>query len=154
MNELVSRLARNAEQKRYLDQLSELVGREVTEEQLSSLEEVQRLNEVASQLNGGPKRVIKIAPEDLARERFRLLVHALAKANPSPVSIWLNATASCGTLFLSKLDEFNFAFQPNAIPEGVVVLLTKDGKDKLLLDINPDEVEVELQGEMWANSEY
>jgi hypothetical protein len=154
MSDLAKRLARNAALKPYLDQLRELVGSEVTEQQLSSLEEVQRLKKVASQFNCRPKKVIKIAPEDLTRERFKLLVHALAKANPSPVSIWLNATASCGTLFLSRIDEFNFGFQYDAIPEGVVVLLTKDGNDKLLIDINPDEAEVELQGERWGNVEY
>lgn len=154
MSDLVNRLARNAELIGYLNQLRELVGREVSKEQLGSLEEVERLKGVASQLKDCPKTLIEIAPEDLAKERFTSLVQRLVKANPSPVSIWLNATSSCGTFYLSRVDGFNFAFRFASIPEGVVVLLTEDGRDRLLLDFSPDEVEVELQGMEWGNIDY
>jgi hypothetical protein len=154
MSDIGNVLARNANLRGYLNQLSEMVGREVTEEQLSSLEEVEKLKKTASQLNGYPKKYIKIASEALAQERFTSLVQRLAKANSNPISIWLDATASCGTLYIPGIIEFNFSFRFTAIPEGVVVLLTKDGSDKLLLDFSPDEVEVELQGKAWGNAEY
>ncbi len=70
------------------------------------------------------------------------------------MSIWLNATASCSAFHLLRVNEFNFAFRFAEIPEGVVVLLTEDGGDKLLLDFSPDEVEVELQGKVWGYAEY
>jgi hypothetical protein len=154
INNLGNALVRNAKLKGYLSQLSEVVGREVIEDQLSSLEEVERLKEASQQLNGCPKKIIEITPEDLLRERFALLVRKLAKSNSSPVSVWLDATSHCGTIYLSGIDEFDFSFRLAAIPEGVVVLLTEDGRDKLLLDFSPEEVEVELQGKVWGNVEY
>ena len=154
MNELANRLTRNTELKVYLDQLKELIGREVFEEELGPIEEVEQLKEAASQLKDYPKKLIEIAPGDLVKERFALLVHQLTNTNPSPVSIWLNATSSCGAFSIPRVDAFNFGFRFDLIPEGVVVLFTKDGRDRLLLDFGPDEVEVELQGEEWGNIEY
>lgn len=154
MNNLGNALARNAHLENYLGQLSEMVGHEVTEDQLSSLEEIERLKEASRELQRCPKKIIEITPEDLRRERFALLVLTLAKAKSSPVSIWLDATSYCGTLYLAGVNEFNFSFRLDSIPEGVVVLLTEDGRDQLLLDFSPEEVAMELQGKAWGNVEY
>lgn len=154
MSDLANKLARNANLRGYLNQLSELVGHEVAEQQLSSLEEVEKLKEVASQLKGYPKRHFEIDPEALAQERFTSLVQRLAEANSSPISIWLDATLYCGTFYISGISEFNFSFRLTSIPEGIVGLLTRDGSDELLLDFSPDEVEVELRGKTWGNVEY
>lgn len=154
MSDLVNALAQNAKLRGYLSQLSEVVGHEVTAEQLSSLEEVEKLKEAASQLKECPKKIIEVDPADLAQQRFASLVQRLAKANSSPVSIWLDATSSCGTFYISGIDKFNLSFSFDAIPEGVVVLLTEDCRDKLLIDFSPDEVEVELQGKEWGDAEY
>ncbi len=75
MSDLTKRLTRNAELPGYLNQLRELAAREVTEDQLGSLEEVERLKGATSQLKGCLKKLIEIAPEDLTQERFTSFVH-------------------------------------------------------------------------------
>jgi len=154
MNDLTKKLTRNAELEGYLNELSELMGRKITEKDLSALEEVEKLKNAAVKLEEQPKTLIVLAPEELKQARFSSLVQRLAKANPNPVSVWLNATSSCGTFYLSRIDKFNFSFRFDAIPEGVIALLTEDGNDELLLDFSPDEVEVELQGAEWGSAEY
>jgi hypothetical protein len=153
-NDVSRRLACNAELNRYLAQLTELAGREVTEAELGAPEDALRLRKAAAKLQGLPKRVLELAPEEIRQARFGDFVRRLVDGNPSPVSIWLNAASACGMVFLPRVDEFNFRFRFSAVPEGVVALLTEQGMDKLLLDFGPDEVVLELQGNLWGNLNF
>lgn len=154
MSDLERLVVRNAELQRYLRQLAELVGREVSETELDPPEEATRLKEAAVGLKQYPNRIIELTPEELTQGRFASFIQRLARANSSPVSIWLNATPSCGVFYLSRADNLNCSFRFSQIPEGVIVLLTQEGADKLLLDFSPDEVVLELQGVNWGNVEY
>lgn len=154
MSKYSERLERNSELRNYLAQLGELIGHEVTADQIGSLKDVEKLRAKASEIKHCPKMIEVIPPEDLKSARFASLVQRLEALNSKPVSIWLSATSSCGVFYIPKVSEFNFGFNFSEIPEGVVALLTEDGKDKLLLDFDSKEVELELQGEMWGSVDY
>jgi len=90
--------------------------------------------------------------------RFRAFLRHLADANPSDVYIWTPASNICGVLKPLSLSEFDVAFPFDVNPEGVLVILTADFSDQLLLDYSDEGqgkmLEAEVSGEHWSRVVY
>ena len=91
--------------------------------------------------------------------RFQMFVHALGQLNPSPVYVWTPLSNVCGLLRPVSLSEVNFGFDFAVNPEGILVIMTADLLDKMLLDYSAGEageelLEVEIAGERWAQARY
>lgn len=155
MTDLSERLARNKHMPRYLNQLAELTGSQVSEDQLGSIGQVESVKSQAIALKKKlPVNSFCIDPRDLAGDRFHVFVQKLKAANCSPVSIWIEPSSVCGLMFISSIDNFNFSFDFDVVPEGLIVLQSEGVNDEVLLDFSPDEVEVEVCGETWGGIEY
>ena len=152
MTDLTMKLRRNADLQIYLSQLAELVGRQIVEGELSSIEEVNRLKEGG--FRSCPEKTISLMPENLREGRFHSFIKRLAIKNPVPVAIFLKPTQYCGTFYATRIDKINFDFRFDLIPEGIFTLITEDGGDEFVLDFDADEIEVGLQGEMWGSVDY
>ncbi len=154
MNDLPTRLTRNSMIDAYLLQLQELSGKLVTESDLSSVGEVEKIKAGTETLASQAKTVLNLKLSDLYSRRFSDYISRLRDANPGTVYIWLHATNSCGVLSVPSIADINFTFAHEKIPEGVIVLLAADFGGRVLLDFDADAVEIEVQGDSWSDVKF
>lgn len=154
MNDISTRLIRNSKIDAYLLQLQELTGRLVTESELSSVGEVEKIKAGTETLTSQEKTVLELKLSDLYGRRFSDYINRLRDANPGAVYIWLHATNSCGVLSVPSIADINFTFDHEKIPEGVIVLLAVDFSGRALLDFDADAVEIEVQGDSWSDVKF
>ena len=159
MSELYDRLAFPKHIGQHLAQLSQLAGREVRSEDLLSLEETNAIRKKSKETQRAPAWRRDLAFSDKSSDRFRKLVDALEQLNPSPVFIWTHLSNVCGLLRPVPLRSVNFDFAFNVDPEGILVVVTSDLCDKMLLDysLGPDDaqlLELEISGRSWGTSQY
>jgi hypothetical protein len=91
--------------------------------------------------------------------RFAEFVRKLAQANSDDVYVWTDASNSCGLLRPVPLLDLDLAFPFDWSPDGVLVLITADFADKLLLDFFEDDsgeprLAVEVSGAHWGHVRY
>jgi hypothetical protein len=84
-------------------------------------------------------------------------VDVLEKMNPVGVYIWTPASNVCGVLAPVSLQTIQWGFGFDLIKEGILVLLTADLADKMLLDFSQNssgdhDLEIEVSGSKWGNS--
>ena len=158
MTHAPARMALNKNLPRHLSELSRLVGREVTREDLMSLEETEAIREQAKRVKLVPFWTFEIPFADKSSPRFRWLMKGLAALNPTPVYVWTPLSNVCGLLRPVALSDVNFGFDFNLSAEGILVILTADLSDKLLLDYSEEsdeqKLEIELSGEHWGTARY
>jgi hypothetical protein len=159
MNDLSRKLAYCRNIKAYLSQLKALTNQDVTEEDLLSLDVVEDIREKSKGLIEKPKRKLVIPFEEKKEVRFQRFVQNLNQLNPSPVYIWTESTNSCGLFEIPSIAKFNFDFEYSVNREGIIVLLTKDFTDKMVLDFGEDAkgarlLEIELIGDHWPSATY
>lgn len=154
MNNLSNRLGYKSKINAYLNQLSELANKPVYETDLGTLEEVEAVKQKSQSLLSCEKVTFEIDLDDLKSNRFSTFLKKLGEASSGPLYIWLDSTNICGAYLLAKASDFNLNFDTKLMPEGVIVLLTESCQGKLLLDFDTENVEVELQGEVWSKIKY
>jgi hypothetical protein len=139
----------------YLLQLARLVRRSVRPEDLLSLEETEAVRTRANTVRRRHLWRVELPFSEKSTPRFRGFVHDLMQLNPSPVYVWTELSNACGVLPPVPLDMVNFDFDFDTDPTGVLVLLSADLQDKMLLDYSESEsgrrtVEVEVSGDHWG----
>lgn len=159
MNDLSRKIAYRRNIKAYLSQLKALTKRDVTEEDLLPLDIVEQIREKSKYLTQKPKRKFVIPFEKKVGPRFQRFVQNLGDLNPNPVYVWTELTNSCGLFEVCSITLFNFDFEYSVNRQGVIVLLTEDLADKMVLDFGADAsgaylLEIELIGDHWTTVPY
>jgi hypothetical protein len=159
MGDLSDKLAFKRELPRYLRDLAVLLGRRVEAAELLSVEETQKIRVQANQVARQPLLRFEVPFGAKEEERFDSFLKRLADANPSDAYLWTPAANICGVLRPVPLSAVNFSFPFDLNPEGIVVILTSDLNDQLLLDYSLGEegepmLEVETSGKHWGSVAY
>jgi hypothetical protein len=159
MSDLSRKLAYRRNIKGYLSQLKALTGQEVNEKDLMPLEIVEDIREKSKVLIQKPKQKLVIPFEEKEEIRFQRFVQNLNQLNPDPIYIWTESTNSCGLFGIPSIAKFNFDFEYSVSRKGIIVLLTKDLTDKMVLDFGDDPkgarlLEIELIGDHWPSATY
>lgn len=152
---LSEKLRQKLHLKEYLQELEALTGRAVQAGELGSLEQVATIRQIVQKFDAQPVVAFETAFSDRTSERFKRFVERLRNANSSPVYVWTPRTISCGALIVSSLDAVQFGFDFAINKEGILVFLTSDLEDRLLLDFSTTPtgeqcMRVETQGTNWA----
>ena len=143
----------------YLLELGTLADKTVNRVDLSSVEEVNDVRTMASNLDGLLATKFNINFSEKDGVNFNNYIQSLYEANGKQVYLWTSKTNVCGLYRVDSIKDVNFSFPFDINDEGVVVFLSADMKDKLLLDFYIDStankvVEVEVQGLNWPNIKY
>src|SRR5262249_3594428 len=129
------------------------------DQDLLSLDETEAIRQKAKSRSERPSGRTEIPFSEKGGARFQAVVGRLHDANNSSVYVWQPLANVCGLLRPVSLDEVEFAFEYDLNPEGIVVVLTTDLVDKLLLDYSVDAsnrqmLEIELSGRNWGAVRY
>ena len=159
MSELSEKLSSKKELSRHLCELGLLVGRPVHKKELLSLNETESVRNQANQVIRQPVGKFDIPFEKKQETRFLKFIEHLTKVNPNDVYLWTPASNLCGVLRPVPLKTFRITFPFELNPEGIIVILTSDLSDQLLLDYSQgsnDEqlLEIEVSGERWGDIVY
>lgn len=141
----------------YLVELSVLVGRKVDVNELLPENETSIL---AARLKQIPKHQVNYfrVPFDIRQSAvFAAMIEELHALNPSAVVLWPTKANDCGLLEIPSLKYINFDFGFDAISEGILVVSTRDGLDRMLLDFGEEEggerlLDIELHGPNWSRA--
>lgn len=159
MGKLQDAVAFRASLDQHLAQLSRLTGNIIHKDNLLSLEETKNLREKAKSVNYSPawRRTVPFA--DKSTPRFRDFICALRELNPNPVYLWTPLSNVCGVSNPVALDTIRWGFEFDLIPDGILVLLTGDLIDKLLLDFSEEttgdkQLEIDVSGKNWGKSPF
>lgn len=145
--------------RRYLEELTALIGRTVHVDELGSLEQAASMQETAQKSAAQVSQACEIPFSERCSERFKGFVRRLHDANPSSVYIWTPRTIICGALLVSSLDVVKFDFDFAVNEEGILAFSTSDLEDSLLLDFSGSPageqiMKIETQGANWARVAY
>lgn len=140
--------------KGYLERLSVIVGRKVKEDELSSLEETQKILDTEKVQLKDDKISYEMSPKEFQSKKFNAFLEKLKRMNSAKISIWLEDSRTCGIFMLENISKFNNRFNLEKVPEGLIELITEDCQDSLLVDFYPDSVEIEIKGANWVKVEY
>ena len=141
--------------KSYLEELAELAGRTVQAEELGSVEHAASIRDAVNRNFVQAAASSKVLFSDRSSEQFRQYVEKLHDANPSTVYIWSPRTIDCGALLVPSLCSVSFNFEFTVNDDGVMVFLSSDLVDKLLLDFftqtnGEQRLKIETQGANWG----
>jgi hypothetical protein len=159
MSDLSQRLAYKNNIARHLTEMSRLSGRDVSRNELLSIEATASVRESASRIREAPSRCFEIGFDEKASARFLELIKKLHQLNPSSIYVWTTLSSYCGVLGLPSIMELNLGFEYSSSREGIIVLVTANFLDKLLLDFyeaaaGERRLKVELMGENWSKVHY
>ena len=143
----------------YLLELGMLANKTVNKGDLSSIEKVGEVRAGISNLGNLPIEKFKVDFSEKDDARFGSYIQGLYNTNNEQVYLWTSKTNICGLYKVGNIKDVNFSFPFELNDEGIVVFLSADLKDKLLLDFSIDStgnkvVEVEAQGLNWPNIKY
>ncbi len=153
-SDLSGKLQKHGELDTYLGQLSELLEAAVEACKLSTLNEVASFRERSSSLSKEHRRVFEVGLDELTSERFSNYISKLRESNSSPVVIWLQSTNRCGFIKALSIEDINYGFDASRFPEGIAVFIADNCVDKLILDFDLQNVEVETVGRHWPQIAY
>lgn len=141
----------------YLKQLSAFAGRDVRAEELTSLEFMEKYRRDVEAIPKTPNIKLELSFEARKSPRFYSFIDQLRNLNHNPVYLWTSLSNDCGLLQLSGVSKVDFAFPFEITPEGVLVISTADGKDRMLLDFSEEipgnqSLEIELRGLNWIRA--
>lgn len=146
--------------KAYLAELSALVQRNVTPDELTTAQKVDDLKQIGlANFAGQPTAVVELPFEALTHPRFKAYVESLSLACSSPVYVWTPRTLDCGALLLPSLKAVHFDFDFTINQEGILTFATEDMTNRLLLDFSEGDdrarrVTSETQGACWYTVPY
>lgn len=159
MSELAKKLSFKRDLPRHLRELSILLGREVHQDELLSLEETREVSAQAHDVARYPARRFNVPFRAKEGPRFASFIQRLAEANTQDVYLWIETTTVCGLLPPFPLGDVQLGFPFDVEPNGVFVLTPSDFRDRLLFDFYLSELgekllEIEATGEHWGRVEY
>jgi hypothetical protein len=153
------KIRRNIDLRRYLEELSALTGRQIRADELGSIEQAASIREDCQKFSAQASRVTEIPFPDRKLERFKKFVRRLSRANAASVYVWTPRTISCGVFLMPSIDAVRFDFDFAINEEGILVFVTSDLEDRLLLDYSNSPaggriMKVETQGTNWVGVTY
>jgi hypothetical protein len=161
MSELSSagKIRRNLDLTRYLEELSELTGRQVHADELGSIEGAASIRENCQKFGAQTICVIEMPFAERDSERFKRFIQGLSKANAAYVQVWTPRTISCGVFVMPSIDAVRFDFDFSINGKGILVFVTSDLEDRLLLDFSESAavgriMRIETQGANWMTVSY
>jgi hypothetical protein len=131
-----------------------LVGKNVLKNDLTKPDELEIVRKSASHLTKNPKNSYRLEVSELCKKRFREFLENLAESNNSNIYIWTDKSNYCGLLKVKSLLNIKYEYIYDAITEGVIVFLTDDFIDRLLIDFDEKYATVEIQGKNWSKIQY
>lgn len=145
--------------KKYLKELTALTGRPVDLDELGSLEQAAAIRDTGQKFGERSSQTHEILFSERCSAQFKEFVLRLHEANPSSVYVWTPRTINCGTLLVESLAVVKFDFDFSVNEEGILVFLSSDMEDRLLLDFSNsatgDQVmKIETQGSNWSKVAY
>jgi hypothetical protein len=143
----------------HLSQLSRLIRATVQATDLLSLEETETIRQNSKELQYFPSWRQKLEFAEKTSARFQMLVKELGRLNSAGVYLWTPLSNVCGVLRPMPLAAVDWGFDFDLIPEGILVILTADVSDKMLLDFSDTrdgrrELEVEVAGQHWGRARF
>ncbi|WP_445371981.1 hypothetical protein ACH518_04160 [Methylomonas sp. HW2-6] len=140
---------------KYLQELNRFCKKKPVENELLSLDETQNIRDNSKALDTAIVRRHRIGFDKKNDEKFLDFVGSLYEKNRSNIYIWTPLTMACGTYKIDSILDFNFGFEFDSNPEGIVVLLTSNFTDKITLDFSMDEsgkriLDIDLVGDNWG----
>jgi hypothetical protein len=139
----------------HLRQLSLLTGGIVAREDLLTVDETEAVRENAKLIQYSSSWRDTIAFSEKSSPKFKTLIAELDELSSEGVYLWTPLSNLCGLLRPIPLDTIRWEFAFDLIPEGIIVFLSADLQDKLLLDYSSssdgrEELEIEVSGEKWT----
>jgi hypothetical protein len=143
----------------YLSELTLLANKNVNESDILDIIEVDDVRQKSFGLNDFEISKFRILFDDRVTEKFKNFIDTLYQANDNEVYIWTKRTEICGLYKVESIKNINLNFPFKVNHEGILVFLSTDFKDKLLLDFSLDSngekmLEVETQGQNWSAINY
>jgi len=140
---------------KYLQELKNFCKNVPIENELLSLDETQNIRNCSKALDTVVARRLRMDFHEKISDKFLDFVESLYKKNRSNIFIWTPLTATCGTYKLDSILDFNFGFEFDSNPEGIVVLLASNFTDKITLDFSVDcagkkILDIDLVGDNWG----
>lgn len=138
----------------YLLEIKEFIGTDITPNLLSSREDMEEIRNKSYVLNDLEKLNFVMNFDLRKSKRFKQFIANLDKANNRPVYIWTEKSNVCGLYKASSIKAINFSFKFDVNDDGMVIFLTEDCNDRLLLDFYIDYKErkmldLEVKGKNW-----
>lgn len=142
----------------YLIELAAIAGRTVSEEEVGSLEDAQRMRRCLLHPPRQEHMACNIPFDERLHSRFARFIGRLYEVESSPVYVWTENTYRCGTFQLPSLLDIHagFAFDATA---NLYSLSTPDFRNTLFLVPEwvrgrGERLECITRGERWASIRY
>lgn len=139
----------------YLAELRVLTGRNVAADELLSAQETLLLRAMLKQIPKNQCTHACFAFGARTSSSFTMMIERLIALNATPVVLWLEKSNDCGPLGLQSLRDINFSFPFDAIPDGIFVVATTDGLNRMVVEFSEmaggqPSLEIELCGPHWS----
>jgi hypothetical protein len=158
MSDLSTKLAQAKHRDQYLAELRHFLRSRVGSLELLSIDETTKTLDASKNRNRAVGSKLRIPFYEKSSPRFRTFINQLASLVECPVYLCLPLARVCGLPPVAPLVDINFDFDFDASPDGILVVITADLGDKLLLDYSEDDgarwVDVEVSGERWSKARY
>jgi hypothetical protein len=158
MNERRARFEYLANIKRYLAELSVLLGRPITSEELLGLDATGEILTRSKNTMREGHRVAEIPFSERTGASFAAYVAALQVANTSGVFLWTPRASACGLPRPIGLSALNWGFPFDIYTEGILSVIAVDMRDRLVIDFSREAedrevLQIEAEGVGWARVE-
>lgn len=131
----------------YLEELNKIVKENVDSANLLSIVDTDEL--LNNDLARRQMKSFRIFFDE--KEQLQNLIEENVQNIGAGYFIFIKYSIDCGTLFINRLESFNFCFSFNSVLSGLITLLRKDLKEKIILDFYEESdnkyLEVEFYGE-------
>lgn len=144
---------------KHLGELSSLTGCLVEKNELSSAEQAAQVRDSEKKFSEYDITPVERSFSELKSCQFKKFIKNLYDKNNSPIQIWLPRTIDCGILEIESILNIKFDFDFDLNEEGILVLMTRDMEDKMLLDWfrlpeGEERIRIETQGMNWSKVSY
>jgi hypothetical protein len=140
--------------KDYLSELSVLLGRQVTAEELSLPSIAVEVAAQSKSLMTLPSSTFTIPFTELSQPRFRVFIENLAARLPMPVMLFTPSSRLCGFIQVPSVNHINFQFPFDINSDGILSFIASDLSNRLLFDFfksssGVETVQIEIEGVAW-----
>lgn len=143
----------------YILELKEFTGININSELLSSTKDMEEIRQKSMILKNKPEKTFSISFEEKSSLKFKDFVRKLYILNDSPVYIWTKKSNIHGLYKAKSINSLNYSFTFDVNVEGIVVFLTENLEDKIILDYYKDNygkklLDITLKGQQWSSISY
>ena len=137
----------------YLEELNNLFNSSITKDNLLSLEVT---DEIISKLSLERYKLIKTSFDFKDKAKLSACINDLIKLYSGPVLVFTSYSEFCGAVEVSSLARFNVDFNYKDEHAGIISVISKDLKNKLLIDFYEEQgdffITIETRGVLWSKN--